>query len=267
MTATRGGDAAVENASTTTIGVDYVGHATVLLELPGVRLITDPFLRERLGPLRRHGPTPLPAALGAVDIVLVSHAHPDHFDRPSLQSLTGDPLVIVPRGLGDLVRRAGLRVREVAVGERVSIAPRWTVGAVPARHWRWPAAPRAASIGYVIEGPGGHGIYFAGDTARFPAMREFADRVDLALLPVGSWGPHVSPGHLSPRTAAQAACDLGARFAVPIHWGTLYPPAFERVFGGRLREPANRFREWSRRLSPATEVHALAPGERTRISL
>lgn len=249
-----------------TIGVQYLGHATVLLDLPGVRIITDPFLRDRLGPLRRHGPTPQPDAIGPVDVVVVSHAHPDHFDRRSLRALAGDPLVIVPRGLGALVLRAGLRAREVVVGEPVAIASGWSILPVAARHWRWPAVPQAATIGYVIEGPGRSGIYFAGDTARYPAMREFADRVDVALLPVGSWGPHLSPGHLGPRSAAEVARLLEVRHAIPIHWGTLYPRGLDAVAAGRLREPATRFASWARRIAPGLDVHVLQPGESTRIS-
>jgi L-ascorbate metabolism protein UlaG (beta-lactamase superfamily) len=247
------------------VGVRYLGHATVLLDLPGLRILTDPFLRDRLGPLRRHGPVPQSEAIGSIGVVLVSHAHPDHFDRRSLQALAGDPLVIVPRGLGPSVRRIGLRPREVVVGERVSIAADWTISPVPARHWRWPGAPRAAAIGYLIEGPAGAGIYFAGDTAPYRAMHAFADRVDLALLPVGSWGPHLTPGHLSPRSAAEVARDLGARVAVPIHWGTLYPPRLERLLGARLTEPANRFVDWSARLAPGLDVRVLKPGEATTV--
>jgi L-ascorbate metabolism protein UlaG (beta-lactamase superfamily) len=248
------------------VGLQYVGHSTVLLELPGVRILTDPFLRDRLGPLRRHGPTPRPAAIGPVQIVAVSHAHPDHFDRASLRSVLGDPLVIVPRGLGGAVRRAGLRAREVVVGEQVAIAPGWLITALPARHWRWPGAPTTATIGYLIEGPG-VGIYFAGDTSRFAGLRELTGRVDLALLPVGTWGPHMSPGHLSPRSAAEVARDIGARFAVPIHWGTLYPAGAHRLLAGRLNQPAIRFSDWSRLLAPELVVHALRPGEATTILL
>lgn len=250
-----------------TIGVTWLGHATVLLDLPGLRLLTDPFLRDRLGPLRRHGPTPRPGVIGPIGVVAISHAHPDHFDRASLRAIAGDPLVIVPRGLGGAVRRAGLRAREVVVGEPVTLAPSWTITAVPARHWRWPAAPRAAAVGYLIEGPGRSGIYFAGDTARYPAMRDFADRVDLALLPVGSWGPHLSPGHLTPSSAAAVARDLAPRYAVPIHWGTLFPPRLERLFGGRLTEPAERFSALAARVAPAVEVRMLQPGEATGIDL
>jgi L-ascorbate metabolism protein UlaG (beta-lactamase superfamily) len=253
-------------APTGTLGVQYLGHATVLLDLPGLRVITDPFLRDRLGPLRRHGPTPSPEAIGSVDLVLISHAHPDHFDRRSLRSLAGDPLVIVPRGLGALVRRAGLRAREVGVGERVDVAPRWSVLPVAARHWRWPRAPQAATIGYVVEGADCPGIYFAGDTAKFAEMRDFADRVDLALLPVGSWGPHLTPGHLGPKSAAEVAQMLEARYAIPIHWGTLYPPGLDAIASGRLREPANRFAAWAKRIAPELDVRVLQPGEATRIA-
>lgn len=251
----------------TELGVRYVGHATVLLEVPGLRILTDPFLRERLGPLRRHGPVPEPAGLGRIDVVVVSHAHPDHFDRWSLGQLRGDPLVIAPRGLGRAISRAGLRGREVVVGESVSVAPRWRVTAVAARHWRWPAAPRASTVGYLIEGPGPIGIYFAGDTGRFSAMRALRGRVDLALLPVGSWGPHLTPGHLSPGDAARVARDIEARAVVPIHWGTLFPVGLDRLAGRRRTEPAGRFVDRLARLAPGVEAHRLEPGDGTTIRL
>ena len=80
--------------------VTWVGHATMLIELDGLRILTDPVLGARVGPLRRLGPAPDPGALGPIDAVLISHAHPDHFDRASLGRLAGDPLLVVPRGLG-----------------------------------------------------------------------------------------------------------------------------------------------------------------------
>jgi L-ascorbate metabolism protein UlaG (beta-lactamase superfamily) len=250
----------------TEVRVQYLGHATVLVELAGFRILTDPFLRGRLGPLRRHGPVPGPGGIGPVDVVLISHAHPDHFDPASVASIGGDPLVIVPRGLGSAVRRLGRRAREVGVGETVGVAADRSVLSVPARHWRWPGEPRAATIGYLVEGPEG-GIYFAGDTSRFSGMRAFADRVDLALLPVASWGPHLTPGHLGPRSAAEVARDLRARYAVPIHWGTLYPAGLERLLPGRLRQPASRFAGWLEQISPATEARILQPGDSTGIPL
>lgn len=249
----------------TPVDIRFVGHSTVLLELPGIRILTDPFLRDRLGPLRRHGPLPRPDDLGSIDLVLLSHAHPDHFDRASLRALHGDPLVVAPRGLGDAIAGSGRRRQEVRVGDRIDVGGGWSVQPVAARHWRWPAAPRAAAIGYVIERPGEAGVYFPGDTSRFAGMSALAGRVDLALLPVGRWGPHVSPGHLSPRTAAEVARDVGARVAVPIHWGTLYPAAL--AGGERLTEPAAKFSRWAERLAPDVDVVALVPGEQTHIDL
>jgi L-ascorbate metabolism protein UlaG (beta-lactamase superfamily) len=140
------------------------------------------------------------------------------------------------------------------------------VTAVPARHWRWVTAPAAVAIGFLLEPPdGAGGIYFAGDTSRFDALRALAGRVDIALLPVGSWGPHLTPGHLSPRSAAELAGELGARVAVPIHWGTFYPPGLERIAAGPLTAPAARFRAWAARLAPATEVRILQPGDATTV--
>ena len=94
-------------------------------------------------------------------------------------------------------------------------------------------------------------------------MAELAGRVDVALLPVGTWGPHLLPGHLSPREAAEVARRVGARVAIPIHWGTLYPRALDRFFGRRLTEPAARFAAWTARLVPELDVRVLQPGEAT----
>jgi L-ascorbate metabolism protein UlaG (beta-lactamase superfamily) len=245
--------------------IRFLGHATVLIETPDIRIATDPFLRERLGPLRRHGPLPDPAAIGRVDAVVVSHAHPDHFDPWSLARLEGDPLVVVPRGLGRAVRRLGRRAIELSSGDTAELPDGWTATAVPARHWRWLAAPRAPTIGYLLQRDGRDGIWFAGDTARFRGLAVMAGRVDIALLPVATWGPHLGPGHLSPRSAAETARDVGARIAVPIHWGTLYPAGLERRHGAPLTEPAARFAAWAARLAPDLDVRVLQPGEATGI--
>src|SRR5258705_9877674 len=142
--------------------------------MDGVRLLTDPLLGERLGPLRRVGPTPDPVPLGPIDAVLVSHAHPDHFDLASLRRVSGEPLVVVPGGLGKSASRAAHPVQEMRAGESVDV-PRAGDGlvrvtAIPARHWRWPLQPRARCLGYLIEGS--VGIYFAGDKIGRASCRE-----------------------------------------------------------------------------------------------
>jgi L-ascorbate metabolism protein UlaG (beta-lactamase superfamily) len=238
----------------------WIGHSTVLIELGGQRLLTDPFLRDRLGPLRRRGPSVDLGAIGRVDAVLLSHAHPDHFDRRSLAGLDGDPLLVVPPGLGKVVKRMGLRARELATDERAEIGG-VGVTAVPAHHGRWPRYPAAGVVGYLVEGA--PSVYFAGDTSAFAGLRALAGRVDVALLPIGSWGPHSAPWHLGPRGAARLADMIGARVVVPIHWGTLYPAGLARVWGGPQERPAVRFRTACESLAPATELRILHPGEST----
>lgn len=243
-----------------TLRLTWIGHSTVLLELGGARFLTDPFLRDRLGPLRRRGGPVDPAVIGRVDAVLLSHAHPDHFDRRSLAGLEGDPLMIVPAGLGKAVKRMGLRSRELAADERTEVDG-IGVTAVPAHHGRWPRHPSAGALGYLVEGA--PSVYFAGDTSAFAGLRILAGRVDVALLPIGSWGPHSAPWHLGPRGAARLADMIGARVVVPIHWGTLYPAGLTRVWSGPLDRPAVRFRTACATLAPSTELRVLAPGEVT----
>jgi L-ascorbate metabolism protein UlaG (beta-lactamase superfamily) len=242
----------------------YVGHATVLIEADGLRCLTDPFLRDRLGPLRRHGPTPDAATIGPLDLVLVSHAHPDHFDPRSLRRLQGDPLVIVPHGLGRAAQRTDRRVRALEVGESHQLGE-WSITAVPARHLRWPFVARARAVGYLMEGPSS--VYFAGDTGFFPAMKDLRGRADIALLPIGRWGPHPGPGHLDPDGAAAVAALISARVVVPIHWGTLYPRGLDRAYRRPLDRPAVVFGEAMARRAPACDARILAPGETSDVSL
>lgn len=248
------------------VGLRWIGHSTVLVELPGLTLLTDPLFATRLGPLRRHGRPPDPHALPEVDAVLVSHAHPDHFDPASLRAIPGRPQVLVPRGLGPTVRRRThlSDVRELRLGEVEQRGP-WAIHAVRARHWRWPLSPIARSIGFVVDGP--LGLWFAGDTGEFGGIRELAGRVDLALLPIGRWGPQPTPGHLSPESAARVAATIGARAVLPIHWGTFYPLGLERVASGPLRSPGTRFRYAVERHAPGLVVPDLEPGDRTTLRL
>lgn len=242
----------------------YVGHATVLIEADGLRCLTDPFLRDRLGPLRRHGPTPDPVAIGPLDLVLVSHAHPDHFDPRSLGRLQGDPLVVVPHGLGRAAQRTGRRVRALHVGESHELGD-WTITAVPARHLRWPFEARARAVGYLLEGPAS--LYFAGDTGFFPGMADLRGRADIALLPIGRWGPHTGPGHLDADGAAAVAALISARVVVPIHWGTLYPRGLDRAYRSPLDRPAVEFGAAMARRAPECDARILVPGEASEVSL
>jgi L-ascorbate metabolism protein UlaG (beta-lactamase superfamily) len=248
-----------------TVEVGFVGHATVRIDVGGLRIVTDPFLRARLGPLERHGPAPEGIAAADLDLVLLSHGHPDHFDPASLRSLHGAPTVVVPRGLGSRVRRAVRgEVVELDAGESLRIAD-VHVSAVAASHWISPGAARAQPIGYVIDA--GPRVYFAGDTGRFDGLTGVLAGVDVALLPVWTWGPHLGPGHLGPRSAAEVLAAAGPTVAIPIHWGTLYPRQLHRVWSRPLREPGDRFAELAKGLAPEADVRVLRPGESTLVEI
>jgi len=194
--------------------------------------------------------------------VVISHGHPDHFDGASIQSLPGNAPVVVPRGLGARCRRAApsREVVELAAGETAVVAG-VRIEAVPARHWISPGAPRAQPVGYVLGSESR--LYFAGDTGWFPGLPDAVGRVNVALLPIWTWGPHLGPGHLGPRAAAEVAGAIGAEAVVPIHWGTLYPRHLHRLWARPLREPGDRFAADARELAPNVDVRIMRPGEAT----
>jgi L-ascorbate metabolism protein UlaG (beta-lactamase superfamily) len=237
--------------------VTWIGHATALIEIGGVRLLTDPVLRDWLGHLRRHGAPPAAGVTDDLDAVLISHLHLDHLDMPSLKRLPRATRLLVPRGAGVLVRRQGFtEVDELAAGERADVAG-LEVAAVPALHdrRRRPFGPEADTIGFVA----GRRVYFAGDTDLFEGMAELRG-VDVALLPVWGWGPSLGEGHMDPETAAGAAVLLRPRLAVPIHWGTFYPRLLARYKPDRLTDPPHEFAAAVERLAPGVAVHVLEPG-------
>ncbi len=247
--------------------IAFLGHATVLLELEGVRLLTDPLLRNRVAHLRRQ-PPPAPASLFAEpDGVLISHLHHDHLDLSSLSLLGLDTPLVVPSGAGAwLARRGFTAVREVSVGDSTRIGG-LTVTAVNAHHdGRRTGGPRAAALGYLVSGR--RTVYFAGDTELFAGMSNLCEapqKPDIALLPVAGWGPTLGPGHMDPLDAARAVALIQPRIAIPVHWGTLVPIGLGRRSQIGLGAPPRLFAEHVARLAPAVEVRILAPGEETTL--
>jgi L-ascorbate metabolism protein UlaG (beta-lactamase superfamily) len=243
--------------------ITYVGHATVLVELGGVRVLTDPILRDRVLHLRRTAPSPPPDVVHGLDAVLVSHTHWDHLDLRSLDRVDRHVQLVVPRGAGSLLRRRGfVDVAEVEPGQRVRVGA-VEVEATYAEHesGRGLLGARGPALGFVVSGS--RRVYFAGDTDLFDGMRGLADALDVALLPVWGWGPRLPAGHLDPARAAEALTLLRPRLAIPIHWGTLRP-VFPRV--DSQRRPAEEFRELAAGLAPETEVKVLRPGETLELS-
>jgi L-ascorbate metabolism protein UlaG (beta-lactamase superfamily) len=238
----------------------FLGHASVLVELDGTRLLTDPLLRGRVVHLRRQVP-PLRRDLFAdPDGVLISHLHHDHLDLASLRMLGEDVPLIVPAGAAGWLRRRGFAtVTELDVGGVTKVGA-LTVSAVQAHHNGYrPRAPRVASLGYVVSG--GRSVYFAGDTELFAEMADLSRApLDVALLPVAGWGATLGPGHMDPLDAARAAQLIRPRVAIPMHWGTLLPIGSGRR-RARLGEPPRLFAEHVADLAPSVEVRILAPGQ------
>jgi L-ascorbate metabolism protein UlaG (beta-lactamase superfamily) len=246
-------------------GLTYVGHATLLVEQAGVRLLTDPLLRSRIAHVVRRVPVPAADALRDLDAIVISHAHADHLDVPSLRRLAHAGPVIAPSGCAGTLARAGLRdVVELRPGERYSVGP-LDVEAVAADHdgRRYPLASRAPALGFLFEGP--VSVYFAGDTDLFDEMAELRDRVDVALLPIWGWGPRLPAGHLNPETAARALQLIRPAVAIPIHWGTMRSPGERSATDPRA--PAAAFAEAAARLAPDVEVRILEPGESTPLAV
>jgi L-ascorbate metabolism protein UlaG (beta-lactamase superfamily) len=241
--------------------IEYVGHATVFVDLDGVKLLTDPLLRNRVAHLRRSTPVSARARRG-VDAVLISHAHYDHLDLPSLEKLGKKVPVVVPRGLGGLLRKRKFEsVVEIEAGESFAIGE-LQVRAVPAEHdgSRSPIGVSADPVGYVVEGS--RSIYFAGDTDLFDAMRGLGP-VDLALVPIWGWGPGLGKGgHLDPERAAEAAARIRPKIVVPIHWGTYFPIHLGLTrTPGFVDLPPIEFATAMKETAPDVRVEVLRPGD------
>jgi L-ascorbate metabolism protein UlaG (beta-lactamase superfamily) len=246
------------------LAITWLGHATVLVEMNGMRMITDPVLRDRVGPLVRLGAGARPDDVGPIDCVLLSHLHADHTDLPTLRALPISGPVFAPHPARPWLTGRGLcNVRELQAGQEARVQT-LQVQATPATHdpRRRPLGPTANPVGYVIRGS--RSVYFAGDTDLFLDMAELRGTVDVALLPVWGWGSRLGAGHLDPDRAAAATALIAPSISIPIHWGTfaLRWPARRAT---DPRRPAREFDALVKQYAPDVEVRVLAPGERITV--
>jgi L-ascorbate metabolism protein UlaG (beta-lactamase superfamily) len=244
--------------------VTWWGHSTATVELGRTRVATDPLLSDRLLHLLRYTGTPARAALDA-DLVVVSHLHHDHCHLPSLARYAADVPLVVPRGAERLLAPvAHDRLVPVVPGDEVELAGvRVEVLAASHDGRRHPASrQRPPALGFRLSNGGGS-CWYPGDTELRDDMAD-VDPVDLALVPVGGWGPTLADGHLHPGQAAEAVRRVGARWAVPVHWGTFWPAGLRRVAPANhhrlFTTPGARFADALAGSGVAAVV--LAPGER-----
>jgi L-ascorbate metabolism protein UlaG (beta-lactamase superfamily) len=250
------------------LGVTFIGHSSFLVQIAGRKLLIDPVFAERLIALRRlRRPGVRIKDLPAIDLVLLSHAHMDHLNRPSLRRIVAHntkvagraPIAVVPWGVEDLVVDLGFaRVVTLEWWQTKSIAG-LEITMTPCKHWgaRLFKDTHRGFGGYVIHG-GGHTLYHSGDTAYFDGFAKIGQRLkpEIALLPIGAYRPDSYRGvHTCPEEALQAFLDLGARRMIPMHYGTF------RLSQEPMEEPVERLMAAARQAGVAGSVCVLHEGE------
>ncbi len=252
------------------MGAMFLGHSSFLLQMAGRNVLVDPVFATRLILLRRQRRAGVRFAdLPRIDVVLVTHAHMDHMNRPTLRRIArrGEaPVIVVPDGCEDLVAGLGFaEVRTLSWWQETRVAG-LRVTATPARHWgaRMFKDTHRGFGGYVIEDEDGHRVYHAGDTAYFGGFGEIGRRLGplhLALMPIGAYFPDSYRAvHTSPEEALRGFLETGAARMVPMHFGTF------RLGREPMEEPPIRLMAEAVRLGVEERVRVLAEGETLRIS-
>lgn len=215
--------------------VTWLGHASLYIQVPGLTLLTDPMLSQRASPVpfagpARQVPPPLSVAdLPGVDLVVLSHDHYDHCDRPTLEALhqAFQPEVLAPLGVGGILRGWGFDpVTELDWGQYVA-TDTYQLHCTPAKHFTGRGlATRNATLWASWYFTTAHTrFYFGGDTAyntHFQTIRKQLGAPHIAALPIGAYKPRsiMAPVHMQPAETVQALIDLDADYMLPIHWGT-----------------------------------------------
>ncbi len=233
LTPMSGGHLLPRTAGAGEAAITWIGHSSFLLQLAGKHILIDPvFARFLIVLKRRRKPGIRIRSLPPIDLVLLTHAHMDHLNLPSLRGILRSnrrqdapaPTVVVPKGVEDLVQRLGFHeVRTLEAWSSTTLGA-LTVTMTPARHWgaRMFDDVGRGYGGYVIQAQG-HSIYHSGDTAYFPGFAAIGERLhpQVALLPIGAYSPDSFRSvHTSPEDALQAFKDLGSELMIPMHYGT-----------------------------------------------
>ena len=256
-------------------GVTFLGHSSFLLQMGGKNILVDPVFSTRLIVLRRQRrPGVLVRDLPPIDLVLVTHAHMDHLDKSSLRRVVRAtrrlrrtvPEVVVPHGVEDLVESMGFdRVHAMSWWEQIEIQG-LKITMTPCKHWgarMFRDTHREYGGYFVAPVGGGQTVYHSGDTAYFGGFREVGERLrpDIALLPIGAYFPDSHRAvHTSPEEAVRGFVECGAKWMVPMHFGTF------RLGREPMEEPVERLNADVLRLGIESKVRVLGEGETMRWS-
>ncbi len=207
------------------VAITWIGHASFLIQFTDLNVLVDPNFANWLFLLKRVKRSGLKIEhLPPIDLVLLTHAHFDHFHKPTLRRLPRPKIGVMPRGVGDLAWNLGFeRVIELERWESFSGGD-WKVTLTPSKHWgaRTLRDAHRGYGGFVLEHQGRR-IYHAGDSAYFHGFKEIGRRLppEIALLPIGAYHPvSFRRVHMGPDQAMKAFKDLGAQWLVPMHYGT-----------------------------------------------
>ena len=210
----------------------WLGHATVMLEIDGVRVLTDPVLSKRVSPFQFIGPArlhPVPLAIADlqnIDAVVISHDHFDHLDMDTIQQLArGGTHFFVGLGIGAHLERWGVpaaQVHDMDWWERAEFRG-VIIHCTPARHYSGRKSMDNSTLwsSWMLKGPS-HSVYFSGDSGYANHFKEVRERIgapELALIKIGAYGAWETI-HMTPESAIQAHRDLGATTLLPVHWAT-----------------------------------------------
>ena len=234
------------------ITASLLGHATVLINFEGLNIITDPVLFPRIGaqsffgtigPIRRQACALMPQALPKIDLVLLSHAHLDHFDLRSLNALKGPLKTVTARNTSDLFADTQIKSpTELGWGEKTIVRTGngdAEVEAFEVKHWgaRWRHDNHRGYNGYIVS-RNGKKIIFGGDTALTDGFKGIRGKgpFDFACMPIGAYSPFIW-SHCNPEQALQMANDAGAKHVLPMHFFTF---RFGRELAG---EPIERLQK------------------------
>jgi len=241
------------------VAITWIGHASFLIQFNDLNVLVDPNFANWLFLLKRVKRSGLKIEdLPPIDLVLLTHAHFDHFHKPTLRKLPHPKIGVMPQGVGNLARGLGFsRIIELEWWESFGQKD-WQVTFTPSKHWgaRTIRDHHRGYGGFILEHQG-RKIYHAGDSAYFEGFKEIGAKFapEIALLPIGAYHPESFRNvHMGPDEAVKAFQDLRSRWLIPMHYGT-FKLSFED-----MDEPPRWLRELVQAQGLAHHLHILEEG-------